>query len=365
MSVHKREGRGGWFVDFVFEHADGRKERVRKRSPGSTRRDAEEFERLLRADMLRPERAMRREVPTLNVFAEEFDRAHTATRKHATHGTYRSTIKVHLIPAFGSKRLDQIGEREIDAFAARLLGTGRSAKTVKNTLGVLSKMLRLANRWGYLDRVPVFSYPKVPKSSFRVLSEDEIARVLDAAGPYWYGPILFGLMTGCRVGEILALTWEQVDLARGVVRIDRAVYRGVIGLPKHDKTREIELNATLSARLASNRPAKARGLVFRRRDGDECAEPRLIQKADVGLRRVAKRAGVEAFGWHVLRHTFASRLVSAGVPLQAVQELLGHAQIAETMRYAHLAPRVKRQAVRVLDGLHDANATPERSGVAK
>jgi site-specific recombinase XerD len=67
------------------------------------------------------------------------------------------------------------------------------------------------------------------------------------------------------------------------------------------------------------------------------------------LNRAIKRAGLGAFGWHTTRHTFASHLVMRGVPLKAVQELMGHATILMTMRYAHLAPDVARDAVKLLD----------------
>ena len=65
--------------------------------------------------------------------------------------------------------------------------------------------------------------------------------------------------------------------------------------------------------------------------------------------RACKRAGLRPISWHVLRHTFASHLVMRGVPLKAVQELMGHATIEMTMRYAHLSPDVRRNAVQLLD----------------
>ncbi len=73
---------------------------------------------------------------------------------------------------------------------------------------------------------------------------------------------------------------------------------------------------------------------------NECKHP---------LWRACRRAGLRRIGWHVLRHTFASHLVMRGVPLKAVQELMGHATIDMTMRYAHLSPHVAREAVKVLD----------------
>lgn len=73
--------------------------------------------------------------------------------------------------------------------------------------------------------------------------------MLEAADPYWRTPVFFALMTGCRQGEIWAMERDQVDLDNAMVRIDRAVYRGRVGLPKHDRVRTIELSETLTQRL--------------------------------------------------------------------------------------------------------------------
>ncbi len=86
-------------------------------------------------------------------------------------------------------------------------------------------------------------------------------------------------------------------------------------------------------------------LVFCSRSG------RMLKKTECKhpLWRACKRAGLRRISWHVLRHTFASHLTMRGVPLKAVQELLGHATMEMTMRYAHLSPNVTRNAVQVLD----------------
>ncbi len=78
---------------------------------------------------------------------------------------------------------------------------------------------------------------------------------------------------------------------------------------------------------------------------------RMLTKGELRhpLLRACKRAGLREIGWHVLRHTFASHLVMRGAPIVAVQDLMGHSTIQMTMRYAHLAPHMTREAVQLLD----------------
>ncbi|MCC7383936.1 MAG: site-specific integrase [Deltaproteobacteria bacterium] len=349
-----RKGRG-WYVDFPFRHADGAEERVRRRSPVQTRRGAEDYERQLRQQMLNP--VVKRCEVVLAEFAREFMEIYgKAELKYAAQVTYQASIDRYLVPELGKRRLDKIDEAAIDRLAAKL-SVGRSPKTVRNHLGVLSKMLRTAKRWGHIQRVPEFRMPRAPRPSFRFLGQEESDALLGHAGAYWAPAIDFALMTGVRQGELLAMEREQIDFDRRIVTIDRAVWRGVVGLPKHDKVRRIELSPGLVARMKEHlRIRPLRSMVVFPQEGGSMRQER---KADQGLRRACRRAGIEPCGWHVLRHTFASRLAMAGVPIPVIQELLGHSDIRMTMRYAHLEPASRRSAVEKLDALRHLNGTGE------
>jgi integrase len=156
--------------------------------------------------------------------------------------------------------------------------------------------------------------------------------------------ILLALKAGLRQGELLALRWEDVDLVAGKLRIARSVTRGVVTTPKSGKGREVPLSDAAVRALKSHRHLRGE-LVF----CDGAGEMFTKGLCKWPLRRACKRAGLRHVGWHVLRHTFASHLVMRNVPLKAVQELLGHATIEMTMRYTHLSPDARRDAVRVLD----------------
>lgn len=140
---------------------------------------------------------------------------------------------------------------------------------------------------------------------------------------------------------------ERHDLVAGHLLVKWNVWRGHFGTPKGGRSREVPLNAVALQALKAHRHLR-RAFVF-------CDATGAYLKNDTcrnAILRASKRAGLRPIGWHVLRHTFASHLVERGVPLKAVQELLGHATLEMTMRYAHSSD-VKKDAVRALEGHTD------------
>jgi integrase len=176
--------------------------------------------------------------------------------------------------------------------------------------------------------------------------------------------IFVARMTGMRIGELRALAWDQIDLAHLTVRIDRAVWRDRMALPKHDRVRTISISNSTADRLATHRatPLGQHALVFPKADGAMRGQ----QRCGNALREIGTKAGTGPIGWHVLRHTFATTLVAAGVNLRAVQDLMGHANLSTTMRYAHLLPDSRATALRALDafidrGHHSGNGADDSS----
>jgi hypothetical protein len=156
MSVRRRKWRDPstgalkevWMTDIVFQHADGREQRVRKVAPVQTRRGAEEYERQLRASLLAPPppRAPK-EVPTLSEFVTRYMEGHVKANrlKASTIAGKQSIFENHLIPRLGQRRLDQVTDEDIQQLKAAL--SDRSRKTVNNVLTVLSNVLRVAVKW--------------------------------------------------------------------------------------------------------------------------------------------------------------------------------------------------------------------------
>lgn len=345
MSVRFNEQRKRWMVDVEFEHADGTRERVRKTSPVNTKRGALEYEGKLRVSL--NTRAKEKVVPTLDDFFDEFVDKHV--RVHNRHHELvmkRSMFRAHVSGELGRFRLDQIGPLQIAAYTASRLAAGLKAKSVNNHLALISRMLRCAAEWDLIEEPRTTRRLPVPASPFDFLTFDEADRLLAKVAPEWYARVLVALRTGLRQGELIGLRWQDVDLVKRRLVVRRSVVRNRVGPPKNGQERVVPLAHDAVAALKEQRAATAMRseLVWANR-----AHHHLIADSTVPPLALACRlAGLREVGWHVLRHTFASHLVMRGVPLKAVQELMGHKGLAMTLRYAHLAPEVKEQAVDLL-----------------
>jgi len=220
------------------------------------------------------------------------------------------------------------------------LGRAVTPSTVNRELAILRHLLRLAEEWGYLVKVPKIRLAKEPEGRLRFLSEDEIQRLLMACeartskSPFLLPIVTLALHTGMRKGEILGLAWERVDFSRGVLRLEQT---------KSGRRREIPMNRAVYDALAALPGPKKEGLVFRKRDGAAWGN---IRTAFEGACREAK---IDDFRFHDLRHTCASHLIMRGRSLKEVQEILGHREFSMTLRYAHLSPDRLRDAVATLE----------------
>jgi integrase len=145
--------------------------------------------------------------------------------------------------------------------------------------------------------------------------------------------VLLALNTGLRRGELFGLLWDDVNLTAKLL-----IVRG--DGTKSGQTRVVNLNSEAVEILRAWKPAPVTrdALVFPGRDGER-------DDLKTAWQRLLKAADITRFRFHDLRHTFASKLVMAGVDLNTVRELLGHSDLKMTIRYAHLAPAVKASAV--------------------
>lgn len=281
---------------------------------------------------------------------------------------------------FGSTRLHEISPLRVDRWRAKQLEAGLSKSTVNRDLSALKASLSKAVEWGLIEANPIAktrAYSQDDNATVRYLSADEEARLRAALnsrdqhlrdrrtrfndwrrerdlepfpeiGPgefadHLHPLVLLALNTGMRRGEIFNLRWPSVDL-------DQALLEVAGPGAKSGKTRHIPLNVEALAVLQRWRKqgGTANGFVFPGNGGGR------LTNINHAWESLVKRAELPDFRFHDCRHHFASRLVMADVPLNTVRELLGHSEISMTLRYAHLAPEHKAEAVAKLVQTPDA-----------
>ncbi len=310
---------------------------------GAQEAELREVNRVISTNVVKVEPPVEKEVPTVRDFATIYLDVSRVNNKPSSVTTKRRVLKRHLIPQLGDKRLDQVDYAAIEDLKIHL-ATTLCAKSINNILTILRRMLVIAKKRGIIDVVPEVEWLKAPAPSFDFLTFDEAERVLRGADGEWGTMLLVALRTGLRHSELIGLRWEDVDLVAGQLSVRQAIVDGHVGTPKSGRGRHIPLGDEVLRALKRHRHLRG-PLVFCVQSG------RALKKGETKhpLWRACKRAGIRRIGWHACRHTFASHLVMRGVTLKAVQELLGHATITMTMRYAHLAPEIKRDAVRLLD----------------
>jgi integrase len=242
------------------------------------------------------------------------------------------------------RRADEISLRDVENFAHHL-GDRVSIATVNRNLTLLRAIFNRVLKHGRIAASPIRAVKLRKENSTRVrfIEEAEEARLFEALPERFRRLATVALHTGMRRGELMPLRWRDVDFAPATITIREA---------KSGEGRRIPMNSIARETLDSLRRAQIRqgaptpdlsalrdGYVFSAVRGTALTS---LARAWIPALR---RAGIEDFHFHNLRHTFASRLVREGVDLYRVQTLLGHKTQAMTLRYAHFAPDHLREAV--------------------
>jgi integrase len=156
--------------------------------------------------------------------------------------------------------------------------------------------------------------------------------------------VLMSGEAGLRLGEMVALKWDDIDFVKRQLCVQRSAWKGQVSSPKSGRLRYVPLTTRLTAAFRDHRHLRG-PLVVYQDDGTPLTEG-LVQGL---VRRAARRAGLFSNGPHMLRHTFCSHLAIRGAPARAIQELAGHQDLTTTQRYMHLSPAALDNAIRLLD----------------
>jgi integrase len=242
-------------------------------------------------------------------------------------------------------------------FCQKHLRAGMSPATLSRLVRQMHTILEQARRWRYLSENPVaiVERPRVPKRPMDYLHPDEIGPFLDAAPPDRRLLFKTAILTGLRMGELLAMKWEHLDWRSGRYHVVESLWRGKGGFsfvtPKTETSRRaVRLPSGLldelrnhqkledGLRASSGERYTDLGLIFCQPSGRPLDGRNLLQRDFWGTLR---RAGLRRIRFHDLRHTFAALLIAEGAHAKAIQEAMGHSSIVVTMNtYGHLLPRL-------------------------
>ncbi|WP_425414307.1 tyrosine-type recombinase/integrase [Salipiger mucosus] len=239
---------------------------------------------------------------------------------------------------FGAYTPDQITKALCESYAAKRFEAGKSQGSVWTELGHLRSAMRFAEDMRAISRAPKIWRPEKPQTDKRILNRGEARALIEGAhDPHVRLALVLLLGTGGRLGAILDLTWDRVDFESGTINLrleDSVTRKGRAFLPMN--------NATRPALLAAKEAALTDYVI-------EYAG-RQVRSIRTGFKNAVERSKIGHVRIHDLRHTAAVTMLSGGVPLEKVSQVLGHSNTAVTFStYARFLPQHMQDAVDVLD----------------
>ena len=296
--------------------------------------------------------------PTMAELAERFMEAHvTVNCKPSTAENYRQVLHSHILPHVGKMPVREVERTHVTVVHHALRA---HPSTANRAVDILSKMLTLAEAWGLrpAGRNPCRSVRRYKeRKRERFLTAEEIRRLgrvlaeAEAEGRvpvHVVAAIRLLMLTGCRLGEVLSLRWDDVDRTAGELRI------------RDGKTgpRSVPLTPTVIDVLAGIPRVADDPLVI--------AGGRRVRQNRSSLRdhwyRLREQAGLDDVRIHDLRHSYASRALALGESLTMIGRLLGHTKVSTTARYAHLARDSEKASAARVGGSIGAHLLADEAG---
>jgi len=287
------------------------------------------------------------EVHTLSEIAEDFLRYSKNNKRSYTRDL---TLVKNLRSFFSNRNIEEITPNLIERYKKkRLSDDGRKPATVNRELAALKCMFNWAIKNGKMTVNPMKKIKMLKENNTRLrfLSKEEAQALVNNCPPHLRRVVITALLTGMRRGEILGLKWSDVDMTRGIITL-RNTKSGMI--------RYIPISSQLAKVLSECVDSSDGEYVFCSRNR------RPYKKMDNFFQKVVERAGLKDFRFHDLRHTAASYMVMAGIDLVTVKEILGHSKLDMTLRYAHLSPLHKQDAMERLGEKVDSFWTVRDNG---
>jgi len=370
-SVRKKNGKYvlRYREDFIKpDGTRGRQQRTMLLGPVSTfrgkkdaRRAADEIMREINQNAPKPQASI-----TLGEFWDRHFKPNIVEKmKRNTRAMYEDRWRKQIAPALSRDRMRNVTTLDLDRFMAQLQRQGYSWQTRVHIRNVISKMYSTAQKWKWLTENPAkwidVGQRKIVRKQ-RPLSVEEVQLLAEHLDEPARTAFILAVTTGLRIGEILGLQVEDVDLSRGSIKVQRSVSRGEVDTTKTEgSTRQIPIPPMLMEVLSTHvkdvgslsvrdptKPLIANWL-FPSAAGTPMSDRNLINRR---VYPVSKRLGIPHFSWHSLRHTFSTLGGNEGsIPTLVMKQLLGHSKLSTTQKYMHELEGQQREAMAKIENL--------------
>lgn len=288
---------------------------------------------------------------TVALIMHEWLDSNKAQIKISSYQKYKTVIEKHIQPQLGFLEVQHLTKSTVQQYTESLLEKGLSKTTVNDSLIILSMGLSFAEE-KYNIQVPKVSLLKNQPKEMRVLTVEEqnvLVRFLLIKDDVFGFGMLLALFTGLRIGELCALTWN--DISENTITINKTVQRlkngnstEIVILPPKTKSsfRTIPIPLELSSMINRRRSF---GNVLKQ-DNGKPVEPRLLQ---MKFKKYTAECGIDNINFHALRHSFATRCIEIGFDVKTLAEILGHSDVKTTLnKYVHSTMTQKAKQMNML-----------------
>lgn len=362
-TIFQRKRDGRWVAELNIGVAEGRRKTIRKMAKRQKVVADWLNERLVEQKkglLVEPSKE------TVAQFLERWlrDSVKISTRSR-TYESYASTVRCHVAPTLGGIPLRKLTPTDVQRLYGQKLESGLSPRSVQYIHAVLHGALKQAVQRGLIYRNPceAVARPKVERKTMKALDLEQVNRLLaEAQHDRLYALYILAVHTGMRRGELLGLTWDNVDLKNRRVHVVQQLQhldKGEAKLvpPKTAKARRgidltsFEVKALMQHRREQSKERLRLGeawqnnmnLVFTTGIGTPLNPANLVRRS---FHPLLEKAGLPRIRFHDLRHSAASLMLQMDISAKVVQEMLGHSQISLTLdTYSHVLPSMRRDTV--------------------
>src|SRR5271167_1691168 len=330
------------------------------RGKKGARHAADEIMREINQSAPRPQASI-----TMGEFWDQYFKPNVVEKmKRNTRAMYQDRWRKQIAPALSRERMRNVTSLDLDRLMAQLQRQGYSWQTRVYVRNVISKIYSTAQKWRWLAENPAkwveVGQRKIVRKQ-RALSVGEVQLLAEHLEEPARTVFILAVTTGLRIGEMLGLQVEALDLDRGVIKVQRSVSRGEVDTTKTEgSTRQVPippmLMAVLSAHISDvgsfpGNPGEtaAENWLFSSKAGTPLSDRNLINRQ---VYPVSKRLGIPHFSWHSLRHTFTTLGGNEGtIPTVVMKQLLGHSKLSTTEKYMHELEGQHRAAMTKIEHL--------------